>query len=73
MPELIKLLVIEDTDADFRLVQEYLKESRLASFEIKRSQTLSDALKSLSENKTDAVLADLGLPDSQGLTIIDKM
>ena len=73
MPDTIKLLVIEDTDADFRLVQEYLKESRLASFEIKRSQTLSDALKALSENKTDAVLADLGLPDSQGLTIIDKI
>ena len=73
MSDPIKLLVIEDTDADFRLVQEYLRESRLASFEIRRSQTLSDALRALSENKTDAVLADLGLPDSQGLTIIDKI
>lgn len=73
MPDKIKLLVVEDTDADFRLVVEYLKESRMASFEITRSQTLSDALKALSENKPDAVLADLGLPDSRGLTIVDKI
>jgi len=73
MPDKIKLLVVEDTDADFRLVVEYLKESRLASFEITRSQTLSGALKALSKNKPDAVLADLGLPDSRGLTIVDSI
>ncbi|MFH1228558.1 MAG: sigma 54-interacting transcriptional regulator [Planctomycetota bacterium] len=73
MADKIKLLVVEDTDADFRLVVEYLKESRLASFEITRSQTLSGALKALSENKPDAVLADLGLPDSRGLTIVDNI
>src|SRR3989339_454833 len=73
MPDKIKLLVVEDTDADFRMVVEYLKESRLASFEITRSQTLSDTLKTLSKNKPDAVLADLGLPDSRGLTIVDSI
>ncbi|MFA5795450.1 MAG: sigma 54-interacting transcriptional regulator [Candidatus Brocadiia bacterium] len=73
MPDKIKLLVVEDTDADFRLVVEYLKESRLSSFETTRAKTLSEALQAISANKFQAALTDLGLPDSQGLTIVDNI
>ncbi|MBF0484089.1 MAG: response regulator [Candidatus Omnitrophica bacterium] len=71
--EKVTLLIVEDNDADFRLVAEYLKESPLISFEIVRATRLSDAIIMLSENKIDAALLDLDLPDSKGLSIIEKI
>ncbi len=71
--EKITLLVVEDNDADFRLVTEYLKESPLKLFEVGRAKRLSDAVKMVDGNKFDAALLDLDLPDSRGLSIIDNL
>jgi len=71
--EKIRLLVVEDTDADFRIVAEYIKDDPLAKFEIFRCRTLSEALNVLARNKFQAALLDLGLPDSRGLSIIDAI
>jgi two-component system, cell cycle sensor histidine kinase and response regulator CckA len=69
----LHVLIVEDNDADFRLVLEYLKETGSSSFEFLHAQTLVSALKALKEFKFDAVLLDLDLPDSQGLATVEEM
>ncbi len=71
--ERIKLLVVEDSDADFRLVSELLNDFAPALFEISRSKNMAGALKIIAENRFDAALLDLNLPDSKGLSIIDNI
>ncbi|MGE5197324.1 MAG: sensor histidine kinase, partial [Deltaproteobacteria bacterium] len=55
------------------LVTEYLRESPEISFEVSRVERLSEAIKMITEKKFDAALLDLDLPDSKGLSIIDKL
>lgn len=63
----IKLLVIEDNPVDLRLVQEMLKTRIEPSFEITPAGLLDDGIKKLKEDRFDAILLDLNLPDSRGL------
>lgn len=62
--EQLKILLIEDNPGDARLIQDMLADAKSNEFAIDWKQTLSGGLKSLGENKYDAVLLDLGLPDS---------
>lgn len=68
----MKILLIEDNQADARLIQELLKElshpeRRVAPPEVVWANCLSKGLEALSEQKIDVVLLDLSLPDSHGL------
>lgn len=63
----INILLIEDNPGDARLLQEILKEENGASFRFTCVDRLSAGLAWLTENEVDAILLDLGLPDSQGL------
>jgi DNA-binding response OmpR family regulator len=67
------LLLIEDNPNDARLVQEALTDTRFGPFQIEWVKNLSDGLKRLSKGGIDAVLADLSLPDSRGIAILDKL
>lgn len=62
--ELVKVLLIEDNPGDARLIQDMLSDAKTTEFALEWRQTLSGGLKSLGENGYDAVLLDLGLPDS---------
>ena len=62
--ERIRVLLIEDNPGDARLIQDMLADAKTTEFAIDWRQTLTSGLKSLGENKYDAVLLDLGLPDS---------
>ncbi|HNY10786.1 MAG TPA: response regulator [Candidatus Wallbacteria bacterium] len=63
----IKLLLVED-DPDFAsLIRELLAATSLVSFNITHAATLDEAFHRLGEMECDAILLDLGLPDSQGL------
>jgi predicted heme/steroid binding protein/CheY-like chemotaxis protein/uncharacterized membrane protein len=62
--ERIKVLLIEDNPGDARLIQDMLAESTNTEFVMDWKQTLSDGLSILGSNLYDAVLLDLGLPDS---------
>lgn len=65
----IDVLLVEDNPGDARLLEVFLRDSTV-NFTIKHSQRLSDAVEHLSREHPDAVLLDLGLPDSQGLTTL---
>jgi DNA-binding response OmpR family regulator len=62
--EPVKILMIEDNPGDARLIRDMLADAKSIQFVIDWRQTLNDGLQSLSENRYDAVLLDLGLPDS---------
>jgi signal transduction histidine kinase/DNA-binding NarL/FixJ family response regulator len=65
MKDLLKILLVEDNEGDFLLVEEYLKEV-FGTVDIEHCWRISEAKKSLTENKFDIILLDLTLPDSNG-------
>ncbi len=69
----IKVLLIEDNPGDARLIEVMLSLVSGALFDVENANRLSDGLKHLSEGKIDAVLLDLGLPDSSGLDTFEKV
>jgi PAS domain S-box-containing protein len=63
----ISVLLIEDNPGDQKLIKEYFQESKHQKFKIKNSFSLKEGIKLLQSQKYDAVMLDLGLPDSSGL------
>jgi serine phosphatase RsbU (regulator of sigma subunit) len=63
-PERLRVLLVEDDDADAFLVRELLDEAGV-DVELTVASTLSQARDGIAE--ADCVLLDLGLPDAQGL------
>lgn len=63
----LRVLLIEDNPGDARLIRELLAGEHGATFELHWDQRLADGLERLERERIDAVLLDLGLPDSQGL------
>ena len=63
----IRVLLVEDNPGDAALIQQALAEADAARFLPTHVQRLSDALALLREGAHDAVLLELGLPDSHGL------
>ncbi|MGD0344893.1 MAG: hybrid sensor histidine kinase/response regulator [Acidimicrobiales bacterium] len=69
----LKLLLVEDSPSDAMLIGAYLQEGLHGSVELARVQTLESGLSWLSEDDIDAVLLDLGLPDSSGLNTYQRV
>lgn len=68
-----RVLVIEDNPADFRLLQEALRDVRAVGVQLTHALSLSDALKRLSEGGFDVALLDLSLPDTDGLEGLEQI
>jgi len=66
-----KVLLIEDNPGDARLIRAMLAEKG-APFVLEHVDRLAPALLRLLEDKFDAVLLDLSLPDAQGLDTFDR-
>ena len=64
----ICVLLLEDNSGDAYLVKQQLRQLDDFEFEIVEAQYLKDAIALLQKRKFDAVLLDLMLPDSQGLS-----
>lgn len=67
----MKILMVEDNPGDARLVQVLLAE--VGGYDLVWKQDLAEAAGWLADNQPDAVLLDLSLPDSHGLSTIDAM
>lgn len=71
MTELAKrVLLVEDSTADVRLVRELL--SPEDEFDLDVAASFADAVTHLTVRHYDAVLLDLGLPDGQGLELVER-
>ena len=65
--DVIAVLLVEDNLADLRLVRAMLSASVDVRFDLRHAPTLEAGLRDLAPQRTDVVLLDLSLPDSQGL------
>ena len=70
---MIDVLLLEDSEADARLVQLDLEATEEAVFSITHAARLEKALKLLDEERFDIVLSDLNLPDSKGIDTFSRL
>jgi signal transduction histidine kinase len=63
----VKILLVEDSPGEARLVREKLSGAGESRFELTHAVRLDEAFGFLDEASFDVLLLDLGLPDSQGL------
>jgi diguanylate cyclase (GGDEF)-like protein/PAS domain S-box-containing protein len=66
------VLLIEDNPGDARLIREMFNEQNSKDFELNHVECMGDAEKYLAEHAVDIILADLGLPDTQGLESVRR-
>lgn len=64
---------MEDNLAEGRFLRELLKDKLLSRLVLSHVQRLEDAFGALAEQIFDVVLLDLTLPDSQGLSSLDRL
>jgi len=65
-----KVLVIEDDDAIVRMLRLSLRKS---GFETTRAESGREALAAIDENRFDAVILDLCLPDGRGGDVLRRL
>jgi signal transduction histidine kinase len=68
----LKILLVEDNPGDTRLIRESLAETTGDPFDLEIADRLAPALARLSGGGIDALLLDLGLPDSKGQETFDQ-
>ena len=71
-PDVLRILLIEDSAEDAQLVREML-EDRGYDYVLKRTDRLSSGLRLLEEEFFNVVLLDLGLPDSAGFDALTQI
>jgi signal transduction histidine kinase len=69
----VSILLVEDNPGDRRLIREMLAEAGSVKFDLECADRLHAGLEHLGANKVEAILLDLGLPDSQGLDTLRKI
>jgi diguanylate cyclase (GGDEF)-like protein len=67
---IIKVLLIEDNEADSRLLKELLNDAQPSKHIVTAAYTANEGMACLQENNFDIVVTDLSLPDTEGLNII---
>ncbi|MEI8190239.1 MAG: response regulator [candidate division NC10 bacterium] len=72
-PGTLRVLLVEDSPDDTRLVQAVLAKAREPRFELVHVRQLSEALARVTEGRIDVVLLDLNLPDSDGVGTFTRM
>jgi PAS domain S-box-containing protein len=68
----LNILLVEDNPGDVYIIRDQLKHSK-KNYNITHSSSLTDALKMLANQDFDAVLLDLGLPDSFGMETLERI
>ena len=70
-PQIFRVLLVEDSEVDAVLAQAEL--SREPQFVVAHVERLEEAISELKNVHTDAVVLDLGLPDSDGVETLTKL
>lgn len=74
MEEAVKILLVEDNDADAEYIKELLEDHiQRNEFELSRASSIKESSELLRNEKYDILLLDLGLPDSRGDSTISKI
>jgi serine phosphatase RsbU (regulator of sigma subunit) len=68
----VRVLLVEDDHGDAFLVSELLREEA-APVDVRRAQSLTEAIDLLRSELFDCVLLDLGLPDASGLAALERL
>lgn len=71
--ETISVLLVEDNPGDARLIRAYLEGSSIYQFELSHATDLGNAISVLEKRVYDAILLDLGLPDSRGFASLESL
>ncbi|MCU7491461.1 MAG: PAS domain S-box protein [Ignavibacteria bacterium] len=69
----ISILQIEDNPGDVRLIKEMLKEVKSPGCLLRHASDLASGIEFLKSQEFDLILLDLGLPDSMGLSTLEKI
>ena len=67
------VLLIEDNPGDARLLEEMLADETRTRLDLVHAGTLAEGLRRLESSRPDAVLIDLGLPDSSGIETFTRL
>ncbi|ROS77192.1 serine phosphatase RsbU (regulator of sigma subunit) [Cellulomonas sp. PhB143] len=70
--ERLTVLLVEDDDGDALLVEEHLADANV-QVDLVRAVTLDEAVEALRTTDVHCVLLDLGLPDSVGLSGVERL
>lgn len=73
MTEKINILLVEDNPGDARLIDIFMKEAFGGDYTLSVCEDLSSGLKKITEGAFDIIIADLSLPDSDGLDTFKKI
>ncbi|HMK49890.1 MAG TPA: response regulator, partial [Thermodesulfovibrionales bacterium] len=69
----LRILLIEDNPGDVELIRATFEEARDRDVVLATAERVSTALERLNREEFDAVLLDLGLPDSYGLESLRRI
>jgi diguanylate cyclase (GGDEF)-like protein len=69
----VDVLLIEDNPGDARLVRECLAEAAQGAFSVSHHMALGSALEDIAGRSFDVILADMSLPDGDGMEIISRL
>ena len=69
----IHILLIEDNETDAILVQNDLQQAMGNQISLIRTERLDSALELIQKHSFDLILSDLTLPDSDGITTINRL
>jgi PAS domain S-box-containing protein len=73
MPDKLNILLVEDSESDVHLLTETLLFDGRNDLQITAVGSLREALVHLKNNRTDAMLLDLTLPDSDGIDTVSRL
>jgi DNA-binding NarL/FixJ family response regulator len=69
----LSILLIEDSLTDAMLLSENLKRVTEFDFEMEHAEALETGIQRLAEQTYDAIILDLGLPDSTGIKTFERV
>ncbi|MBU0710603.1 response regulator [bacterium] len=69
----IKIVLIEDSTSDARIIYELLEDNKSVDYTIKWHTTLAAGLDHLKTSECDIIFSDMHLPDAAGLHIVEMI